>query len=221
MRGATRGHAWVGAAVVACVGWVMATPASASLVLWSAGSGGNGHWYELVLDDAVGWTAAKNAAIAKGGYLATITSANEQDFIKNAFFAVGSGYGSYWIGASDAATEGSFQWVTGEAFSYANWGGGQPDNNTGFGGPDGEDYVQFVWRADGTTPHGGRWNDASEQGYFGYTDGSGLVHLNRKGYIVEYNVHPVPVPAALPILAAALAGFGFAGYRHRRAQRRA
>lgn len=198
-----------GAALFALIlaGLVLAAPARANLVQWTTGTGATGHWYELILDDTVGWTAAHTAATAKGGYLATILSAEEQAFILSTFFKVGSGYGSYWIGLTDAETEGVFKWVTGEPFSYANWGIGQPDNNEAFaGGP--EDWVQLVWRSDGATPHEGRWNDAPEQGFFGRTD---FPHLNRKGYLVEYTV--IPVPAALPIMAAALAGFGFAGYR--------
>ncbi|MCU0839691.1 MAG: hypothetical protein MUE49_13365 [Rhodospirillales bacterium] len=200
-----------------CAAIAMAMPAQAFFAQWTTGTGANNHWYELVLDDTKGWTAARGAAIAKGGYLATITSAGEQGFIVSSFFAVDSGYGSYWIGLSDAATEGTFQWVTGEAFSCANWGGGQPDNNTGvdFGGANGEDYAQFVWRSDGTTPHQGRWNDAREQGYFGYSVGSGLSHLNRKGYLVEYEVTPVPLPAALPLFATAMAGLAWLGYRRK------
>jgi hypothetical protein len=52
------------------------------------------------------------------------------------------------MGASDAAVEGTWTWVTGEPFSFANWGAGQPDKNTNpqFGGAAGEDYGQFVWR---------------------------------------------------------------------------
>jgi len=41
------------------------------------------------------------------GYLATITSQVENDFIKGKTKGVG------WIGASDAAVEGDWRWVTG------------------------------------------------------------------------------------------------------------
>ncbi len=127
-----------GVAAAAVAGALLAVlPAAAMPVQWTIAAGGNDHWYELVLDTGKGWNAAKQAAEGSGGYLVTILSAEEQGFILNEFFSVGSGYGSYWIGLSDAATEGAFVWVTGESLGYTNWGDGQPDNNESFaGGPE-------------------------------------------------------------------------------------
>ena len=40
------------------------------------------HWYEVVLvESGIAWTAASNAAEADGGYLASITSAGENNFL--------------------------------------------------------------------------------------------------------------------------------------------
>jgi len=50
--------------------------ARANLIQWS----GNGHWYEAI-PASIAWTDAKAAAEAKGGYLATITSAAENTFV--------------------------------------------------------------------------------------------------------------------------------------------
>ena len=44
-------------------------------------------------------------------------------------------YGVAMIGLNDAASEGTWEWVTGEPFSYANWDGGEPNNQGD------EDYV--------------------------------------------------------------------------------
>jgi hypothetical protein len=73
-----------------------------------------------------------------GGYLVTVTSAAENNFLFNL-------WPSGWIGLTDEVTEGVWRWVTGETYSYSSWNPGEP-NNAG-----NEDYVQFVG--------GGRWND--------------------------------------------------------------
>ncbi len=49
-----------------------------------------------------------------------------------------------------------------------------------------------------------------------YDDSGANNDDNHDDFAIRFAVTPVPVPAALPILAAALAGFGFAGYRSRR-----
>ena len=54
----------------------------AAPVQWDAGSGGNGHYYEAVqVPDGVSWTAASALANGAGGYLATITSEAENNFV--------------------------------------------------------------------------------------------------------------------------------------------
>jgi hypothetical protein len=90
------------------------------------------------------WTAANNLAISNGGFMASVGSASENSFIRNA--ATAAGISSYWIGFTDEAVEGTFVWTTGEAASYANWNAGEP-NNAG-----NEDYTQVY-------PNG-LWNDA-------------------------------------------------------------
>ncbi|MFZ4594188.1 MAG: Ig-like domain-containing protein, partial [Verrucomicrobiaceae bacterium] len=138
---------------------------------------GNGHYYEYI-SSTLNWTNAKAAAAARtfqgmNGYLATVTTQSENDFIKTKLLA------DAWIGASDdfgqinsavgstlyanqSASEGKWYWVTGpEAgiqFSqnnsplmssvsgrYQRWNGGEP-NNAGS-----EHYAEFY-----TTSF---WND--------------------------------------------------------------
>ena len=48
---------------------------------------------------------------------------------------IGTNSNTYWIGLNDAASEGTFAWVSGEPVTYTNWAPGEP-NNAG-----GEDYV--------------------------------------------------------------------------------
>lgn len=73
-----------------------------------------GHFYRFVPKSGISWTdasidATSDANIYYGlrGYLATITSQVENDFIKLKTKGVG------WIGASDNDSEGMWKWVTG------------------------------------------------------------------------------------------------------------
>ena len=97
----------------------------------------NGHSYYRSTGTAI-WTVARQNCINMGGHLVTVTTAAENSFI----FGL---WPSGWIGLTDEVTEGVWQWVTGEPYSYTSWNGGEP-NNAG-----NEDYVQFVG--------GGKWND--------------------------------------------------------------
>jgi hypothetical protein len=131
-----------------------------------------GHYYEFVTYSG-NWSQARTHASnrffnERQGYLATITSAEENDFIAQKVSSNG------WIGASDAESEGTWKWVTGPETGttfwqgasngvrvsnmYANWNSSEP-NNSG-------DYAEFIASSKG-------WNDLS-----GAT--------TRSGYIVEY-----------------------------------
>ena len=104
------------------------------------------------------WQQAKTDAENRGGHLATITSAEENNLIRQI-----ASEGSVWIGGSDAAQEGQWQWVTGEPFSYSYWAGGEPNNCCG-----GEHYLQLYGGS-------GEWNDLQP--------GSGMP------YIIEFSVN--------------------------------
>lgn len=132
----------------------------------------NGHTYELY-DYHMSWEAAKAFCEAKGGHLVTITSADEQAL---AIQLMQSGlYCTYHIGCSDAAEEGVWQWVTGEAFSYDMW---DQDANEPNGGED-ENYGQILAVNYGANKQIGDWNDADSNPYglYGYMNG---------GFICEY-----------------------------------
>jgi hypothetical protein len=102
------------------------------------GYGGNGHYYGAVLRRA-SWTEAHDDAVARGGYLAMITSAGEQDFITQTFLTGVGREDVLWIGLTDRDTPGEFRWVTGEDFDYSNWNPGEPNSfDVGLGS---EDYV--------------------------------------------------------------------------------
>lgn len=141
----------------------------------------NGHWYEFVSVPAtISWVNARAAAELRSlggasGYLVTVTSQEENDFVKAKLEADG------WMGASDAAIEGEWRWVTGpEALLGAEaifWQGG----------PGGSAVAGRYnnWRP-GTEPNDSSGEDAAQF----YTDGewNDLDHETHQlgGYVVEY-----------------------------------
>ncbi|MCZ8227089.1 MAG: lectin-like protein [Microcystis sp. LE19-84.1B] len=77
------------------------------------------------LTTATTWTDAQAQAQAVGGNLVTINDAAENQFLVNSF---GSNE-SFWIGFTDAAQEGNWQWINGEPVTYVNWYVTEPNNN--------------------------------------------------------------------------------------------
>lgn len=160
--------------------------------------GGNGHYYRAVsVPGGITWFDARDAAIAQGGYLASITSSAENAFVFSLIDAP-----EYWVHFDDGWTSGpwlgGFQpegtpepsdgwtWLSGESFIYTNWRVGQPDNDHG-----GEDYLQFTAGRQTEPLRNSYWNDIMP-------DYPGTV----VGYVVESSV---PEPAsALLVLAGAL-----------------
>ena len=61
------------------------------------------------------------------GYLAIITSGSEKDFISSTFNVDEP---DVWIGGDDRSSEGNWEWITGEAWSYEYWNGGEPNGGT-------------------------------------------------------------------------------------------
>ncbi|MEI6783705.1 MAG: FG-GAP-like repeat-containing protein, partial [Verrucomicrobiota bacterium] len=86
----------------------------------------NGHSYVLT-DAATDWASAEAAAVALGGHLATINSADENNFLYQAF----SRSANVWIGLN-LFTGGQWVWSSGDPVSYLNWAGGQPNNGNGY-----------------------------------------------------------------------------------------
>jgi hypothetical protein len=86
----------------------------------------NGHSYQRFdLSGANEWDIYKEYCESLDGYLATITSREEQEFV---YENVGydSFYAHLFIGATDKIYEGDWRWVTGEPWDYENWCPGQP-----------------------------------------------------------------------------------------------
>jgi len=90
-----------------------------------------GHEYRVVISRGITWDRAKDYT-TNGWYLATITSQQEQNFIESLIQTAQYRcqllqpepiYG-LWLGAN--CTNNTWHWVTGETWSYTNWGPSQP-----------------------------------------------------------------------------------------------
>ena len=121
---------------------------------WRVEDGGNGHFYGLTTRPDT-WHESNAEAVSYGGYLASITSASEKDFIVDWVLPGGN----VWIGLTDVQWEGRFAWTSGEPFQYTNWYDGEPNNSND------EDYVHVY--SDGT------WNDQTPaRSYYGLIEWS-------------------------------------------------
>jgi len=110
----------------------------------------NGHGYMLVYKGMT-WREAKAYAEELRGYLATITSFEEQDWICQHFQNV-----RFWLGGTDEEVEGEWKWVTGEEWAYMNWAPGEPNNSDIMG--DGREENALEMRLAPNNPEG-LWND--------------------------------------------------------------
>lgn len=153
---------------------VAASAAFAAPVQWS----GNGHYYERVEEVNLTWNEAKAHAesrthLGQSGYLVTITSPGEQDFIEQNMLILQEL--AVWAGGYEPAVDAGWVWVTEEPWVYTNWGPSEPD-------PGPESFYLNIFQYP-ESKFGG-WNDANPW------DPSA-------GYIVEY----VPEPLTVLLLA--------------------
>lgn len=82
----------------------------------------NGHRYQRI-DELLVWQDAKLYCEDLGGYLTSITSEDENDFVR-AFPRTTQ----IWLGGTDERIEGTWEWVSGEPWGYSNWAPGEPNN---------------------------------------------------------------------------------------------
>lgn len=207
--------------VFICAG-LFASLAVAAPIQWSSTSGGNDHWYELVFPDTgLDWYQARGAAESSvfggaSGYLVTITNTHENEFVKQAFygalqpqsFSTGSDQnGDFaWIGLSDHVTEGVFQWVTGEGYSFNDFGPFEPSSLCCSSGPL-QDFGLVRVLDDGRIGNGPTWQ---------WDDNFNLptVGVERLGYIVEYEgVVRASEPASALLIGLFCAGLARTRYR--------
>ena len=138
----------------------------------------HGHHYRCIIRRTT-WQEARRACESLGGHLATISSADENEFILS---ILPDGNLDYWIGCTDDINEGDWRWVTGEPFTYANWSSDNPNND--FDGQ--QDYGVFL-----TGPSGvgsaGEWDDDLNDANNSYLGGY-ICEWDTTNYIVSETV---------------------------------
>ncbi len=159
---------------------VLTRPAPPVRQYWAA----NGHYYEVILaQGGISWSDANAIALARGGYLASITSAEENAFVfglasdPKFWILGGNKYFGPWLGGlqlpDSIEPAGGWTWSTHEPFAFSNWAPGQPTNTSG-----NEDRIQYG----GSTNIANYWNDLAD-GNAGHAP----------GFVVEYELNPAPV----------------------------
>ena len=132
-----------------------------------------GHRYQ-VFDESMTWTEAKAYCEELGGHLATVTSQEENDFIAG-LIADGT-KNLYWLGGyKESGQEDVWRWVTGEAWNYANWDVGEPNDLGG-----GESYVEMIRIADSSARTPEKWNDIKNN------SSNGFYAVKNKGLVCEW-----------------------------------
>ena len=136
---------------------------------------GTTHWYRAVpTPEGSTWDQAQAAALAAGGYLASITSAKENEFVFGLVDSVdfwrpssnGRHHGP-WIGGVAVPSNAGrmFAWTELEPFTYTAWEPGEPDKSQS------QDRIHFGSSRSGRTP---TWANCK---------GSSL----HGGYVIEFS----------------------------------
>lgn len=123
----------------------------------------NGHYYYVYrFDDEVDtWDEAREYCLQRSGYLAALTTAEEDEFVYSLLQESGCGYG--YFGLYDSGY-GQWEWSNGERFEYSNWAQGEPNAY-------GERYGMY------DKGMGEKWNNGS------FRNGT---ELNGTGFICEW-----------------------------------
>ena len=102
-------------------------------VQWRVEDGGNGHWYKLITVVQT-WSNAQAQAVLTGGYLATVTTAAENSFVRGVAGSVVETVYGVWLGANanpgECNNPNGYRWVTGEPWAWTNWQSVRPNSPT-------------------------------------------------------------------------------------------
>ena len=155
---------------------------------------GNGHSYEVVATaERINWFEASARAIESGGYLATIVSREENDFVFSLvnnsayWFKTGPDHIGPWIGgyqpSGSREPNGNWQWVTGEPFSFQSWLKRTNEPNNAGGNEDGIFFYNAY-----SDKRVADWNDFNRAGAL------------PKAYVIEYDRFPLIAENLPPVI---------------------
>ena len=160
-------------AAIAVGASVTVAGAQNAAVQWKVSEGGNGHWYQcrpaIGVDDL--WQPSQDSALASGGYLATLTTQAENLWVYSLTVSqhAWDGRAGPLLGGKKRS-DNTFEWVTGEQWSYTSWLSGEPSSGLW------EPYLNFLG------PHGTNISDAT------WNDTDALaVHGDSLYYVVEWS----------------------------------
>jgi len=123
------------------------------------------------------WGQCRDSAVALGGYLASILSQEENDFVKQLLNTAPVQVLFCNIGGHERNGENDWQWVSGEPWGYFNWNTGEPNNLCSPPNPGCENIVQMYGHTD-PVPPSGTWVDGDSL----TPDQAGV-----GSFVVEYN----------------------------------
>ena len=76
------------------------------------------------------WNSAKDIAVSNNMEMLTITTPQENAYVLQQ--VVNLNLPTFvWLGCSDSQSEGNWEWLNSEQWSYSNWDSGEPNNQTG------------------------------------------------------------------------------------------
>ena len=203
--------------------------ASATLLQWDSGSGGNDHWYETVeTPNGISWSDAQTQASASGGYLVTIRSLQEQNFIFDNITVKGLDtleyQSSYWTGGVANVTDPtqltlgtptSWHWNNGESWDYQNFSGADADglDTSATGGTTTQvisNFTTFIPEVETIlasyariSAHFGNWSDQPLDGILDFMSVDALTGdittpLTEQSYIYGYIIEHDSILASAP-----------------------
>ncbi|MDA7626976.1 hypothetical protein N8672_02955, partial [Akkermansiaceae bacterium] len=130
------------------------------------------------------WQEAKADAEAKGGQLAVLDTQDKID-AANTYLEDLEEWPLLWMGASDAAAEGNWVWITGEPVTTSNWGSNEGQRRTSNGR--GEDYAAIFHNNPSGEANAAEWSD--------WTNGGGSSQGGSTGsYLLEILVQEPAAP---------------------------
>ncbi|XP_060066707.1 echinoidin-like [Ylistrum balloti] len=143
------------------------------------------HCYTFEIHHHQDWAHANNDCHAKGGFLLTIHSSMEQNFIMTELGSLSFAGNGVWLGLTDQNTEGTFVWADDSPVDYTYWASGQPAGLGGIAAAQ-EDCTLLKYR------DSGHWHD--------YPCSSILFIPENYGWICKFNMTPEKVTTPQPIV---------------------